>query len=211
MAEISRDCLDIDAELSALIDGELGGQPLARVEAHLARCERCRARLAELRAADVALAALPASAVPGDLAARLARRIEAEAPGRIAAPRDAPRRARRVAAWLALPAAAAAALALYLGLRPAASPEGPQVAREPLPAPAAAPVPVAPAAPEAHLAAAPKAPGPAPARAGDAEGELDALGTEDLAVVLDLDTMQDLPVIANLDALEHLLDEGGAG
>jgi anti-sigma factor RsiW len=175
VAEIARDCLAFDAELSALLDGELGAGPLARVEAHLAGCARCRGRLAELRAVDLALAALPERAAPADLAERLARRLAAwrRAPGVAAS---------RVAAWLAVPAAAAAALVLYLALRPTPAPEGPALAREPL----AAPAPGEPAAP----------------------GDLEALETEELAVVLDLETMQDLPVIANLDLLERLLDEG---
>ena len=37
------------------------------------------------------------------------------------------------------------------------------------------------------------------------DGDLEALDAEDLAVVLDLDTIEDLPVIANLELLERLL------
>ena len=225
MTQIARDCLDFDAELSALIDGELGAESLARVEAHLAGCARCRERLDELRAVDLALAALPARVASTDLAARLARRIAVEPREQgVVAPRGAarrapPRRARRIAAWLAVPAAAAAALVLYLALRPTPAPESPTLAREPQAASAPSePAAPAPSAPEARLAAAaPRAPeaalpAPEPAQpapsAPSAADDLEALETEELAVVLDLETMQDLPVIANLDLLERLLHEG---
>ena len=222
MTQIARDCLGFDAELSALIDGELGAESLARVEAHLAGCARCRERLDELRAVDLALAALPARVASTDLAARLARRIAVEPREQgVVAPRGAarrapPRRARRIAAWLAVPAAA---LALYLALRPTPAPESPTLAREPQAASAPSePAAPAPSAPEARLAAAaPRAPeaalpAPEPAQpapsAPSAADDLEALETEELAVVLDLETMQDLPVIANLDLLERLLHEG---
>jgi anti-sigma factor RsiW len=91
-----------------------------------------------------------------------------------------PRRRRAYAAWTAA-AAAAAALLLYLAL--------------PRPAPVAPPVEVA------HE--------PEPARdAGDPE--FDALPADEIAVGLELDTAQDLEVIANLELLEAFvaLEEG---
>jgi hypothetical protein len=76
-------------------------------------------------------------------------------------------------ALLALPVAAAAALALALLLRPAALPEDASLPPTLADAPAA--------------------------------GELEALDPEVLAVVLELDTIEDLPVIANLEVLERLI------
>jgi anti-sigma factor RsiW len=40
----------LDLELSAYLDGELAGEELACVEAHLASCQECRAKLEDLRA-----------------------------------------------------------------------------------------------------------------------------------------------------------------
>jgi len=176
----SRGCQAFDEDLSAWIDGELAAPRRSAVEAHLASCRACTARVEELRAVDRALRSLPEPAVGAALRARLGDRLSGE--GAAAAPamrmpaarrRLAPARRRLAPALLVLPTAAAAALALALLLRPSATPEG--------------------AAPPATIADAPAA------------GELEALDPEVLAVVLELDTIEDLPVIANLELLERLV------
>jgi hypothetical protein len=211
--EIDERCRPFDADLSALIDGELGAGRRAEIEAHVASCAGCSHRLAALRAVDGALAALPSPAVAPDLRARLAGRLAAEPGPRSARP--PPARSRRMLR-AALPAAAAAALALYLALRapapPGEPPEPAAIAKAP-PAAAVEPGPepqIAETPPEAP--AVEPAPSPAPQIAertpeAAVEGELEALETEELGVVLDLDTIEDLPVIANLEVLERLLRE----
>src|SRR5262245_55151512 len=218
MAEIAERCRAFDEDLSALVDGELGATRRAELEAHLATCPGCSTRLAALRAVDAALAGLPSPAVAPDLQARLARRIADERSARVRARAPSPR-GRRALRYLALPAAAAAALALYLALR-APSPPGAPVERVPIAQAPPSPVeprpePIAKAEPARPAAERAPAAEPAPAaRVAErtpppsAEPELESLGAEDLAVVLDLDTMEDLPVIANLEVLERLLDDG---
>jgi anti-sigma factor RsiW len=51
----------VDTDLSAYIDGELAPIDRARVEAHLDGCDRCRARLGELRATASLISALPSA------------------------------------------------------------------------------------------------------------------------------------------------------
>jgi anti-sigma factor RsiW len=180
VVENARGCPAFDEDLSAWIDGELAAARRAAVEAHLASCHACAARAEELRAVDRALRALAAPAVAADLRERLGQRLSgARAPAAPAA-RSAPARTRRRASLIwALPLSAAAALALYL-----AFPASPPDRAESLPIARARELPVAPA-PD--------------------EGELEALDPEALAVVLELDTIEDLPVIANLDLLERLV------
>jgi anti-sigma factor RsiW len=162
--------MTFDEDLSAWIDGELAGQRRAALEAHLAGCAACSARVAELRAVDRALLALPAPAPGAGLRERLGARLSGHGAPAATAGR------RRFTPVLALPLAAAAALFLFLLLRPATPPEPtaePQLAQRVAPAPG--------------------------------EGGLDALDPEALAVVLELDTIENLPVIANLDLLERLI------
>jgi len=87
------DCLD-DLQVAAVVDGALDPVLRPQVLSHLAGCARCRRIVASVARA----VAVPAVQIP----TRSRRRL----PGRIA--------------WIALPAAAAAALLLYL--RPAAGP-----------------------------------------------------------------------------------------
>jgi anti-sigma factor RsiW len=216
--EIDERCRAFDEELSALIDGELDARRRAEVEVHVAGCAGCARRLAALRSIDAALRSLPSPAVPSALRARLDRRLAAERaePGTRRVPPPSARRWRGLLG-VALPAAAAAAaVALYLALR-APDPSG----QTPEPAPIAKAPLVAPAEPEAEPRIAeaepePPAASPSPAPVpriaerppqSPGVGELEALDTEDLAVVLDLDTIEDLPVIANLEVLERLLHE----
>lgn len=50
--------MHVDSDLSAYLDGELAPADRARVDAHLGGCERCRARLGELRATASLIAGL---------------------------------------------------------------------------------------------------------------------------------------------------------
>ncbi len=209
MPEIAATCLAYEEELSALIDGELSVEREVEVRAHLDACARCRARVEELCNVDLALASAELPVVPAELRQRLAARIARDAAGVRAAPRRAPPRRvfRRLAAPAAgLAAAAALALALYTTLRPALTPEAPVLVAGPEPRPEAVepPVPVVPEPASLEVARE-----PAPDLG---EAELDALPEEELAVVMELDTIQDYDVIANLDLLERFLDLGeGAG
>jgi anti-sigma factor RsiW len=54
----------VRAQMSAYIDGELADRRRGRMEAHLARCERCQHLLAGLRATISAVRALPSPASP---------------------------------------------------------------------------------------------------------------------------------------------------
>ncbi len=169
----SRGCQAFDEDLSAWIDGELAALRRSAVEAHLASCRACTARVEELSAVDRALRSLPEPAVGAALRARLGDRLSGERAAAAPAMRMPPARRRLAPALLVLPTAAAAALALALLLRPAGPPED--------------------VVPPATIADAPAA------------GELEALDPEVLAVVLELDTIEDLPVIANLELLERLV------
>lgn len=225
-----RSCDVFERDLSAWIDGELAPARAAALRAHLDACDACAARVVQLRAVDASLLALPATAPAADLRARLQQRIDAPdgeaaalARGRRTAAGAAPVRHQRRFAWRVAAAAAAAALAVLL-LRP-------EPGRDPQPA-TSPPAPLASAAPErmpevpspdeeparqerlaADRTAPPErgstpralaqAPGNAPARSLPSAG---AVSLEDL----ELETVEDLEVIANLELLEALLalDEG---
>lgn len=207
-----------------------------------ARCRREveALRAVDARLAAVPARPLPAD-LQARLRARIEAEGGAErapaaagAQARLAA-RPAPRRSRR---WLARPAVAlatavAAAVALYLvvGREPPAGPAQPelQVAQQ-QPTPPVAPEPPAPQ--EVHPSPAPQGghhPPPPAAAEGDADIDaivaqvldeapapdspaLDQASDDELAVGLDLDTIEDLDVIANLDVLEALVSaQEGAG
>jgi hypothetical protein len=223
-------CMAYDEDLSALLDGELPAGREAELRAHLDVCARCAKRLEELCSVDLALASLPAPAPAGDLHARLAARIAAGTAGE-ARPRDEalrpPRRARgappaprRRALALGLAAAAAAALllAVWGALRGGGevAPGAPLAHSRPQPPTPLAPTP----APEpeplvAREQAAPPAPAePALAVAEAGLPELADLAESDVAMLVELETVEDLDVIANLDLLERFLaleERGGAG
>jgi nicotinate-nucleotide--dimethylbenzimidazole phosphoribosyltransferase len=200
---LAGDCARYAEDWSALLDGELEPPREAQMRAHAETCASCAAKLASLARVDVLLAGLPVPETRAALFAGLRARIEAQAaddaaPARPSAVRRAPPSARRWRArgWLAAAVAAAAALALYFALpRPAPLTPAtePRVARAPEPPPS--PVP---------------APAPAPVVVPAADPEFDALPAEEIAVGLDLDTAQDLDVIANLELLEAYvaLEEG---
>ncbi len=241
MANVSNDCSGYEADLSALLDGELGPERAAALRAHIAACERCRGQLARLERLDALLAGAPSPAVSASLHARLAARIaeasrvDTRVRGADAARARAPRRSRLSRAAGAV-AAAAAGVALYLAVvgrepaptggesspvqiaRPQAAPApaAPQIAQRSAPAPGAASAPAAPRAPappHREPAAAPPvateviARRPEPAPAAPASVDLDSLPDEDLGIALELDTVEDLDVIANLELLELMLAE----
>jgi hypothetical protein len=61
--------------VTGLVDGELEGEEKARVEAHLATCERCRGQAAEERALRARLRALDAPELPFGLEQRVRARL----------------------------------------------------------------------------------------------------------------------------------------
>jgi anti-sigma factor RsiW len=226
MSEIPAACAGYDWDLSALLDGELCEEREAEVRGHAESCARCAARLEALRRVDGLLTGGPMPAVPPDLRARLEARIAGQASEPLRRPRSLRRLERRPrrARWLAgFAAAAAAALALYLGVLPGGAP--PEVApveiAESTPdspsvevggtAPPMAPVEVAETAPEASPVEVAES-APAPPMQETARFDLDAASDEELALVLEIETIEDLDVIANLDLLERMLSmEGEAG
>jgi anti-sigma factor RsiW len=167
---------EVDARLSALLDGELSSEQESALRAELARSPELATRLAALAAVDDGLRGLPGSPVPPDLRARLARRLREDAPAR-----RAPLRARR--RWLGAAAAAAAVAAAFAWVvLPRLARDDTQLART-----AELPVPEAPA---------PPAPAPAPAL----EEEL----VEEYALAGDLPVIEVLDVLAELDELEEV-------
>ena len=125
MSEIAQNCAPFEADLSALLDGELDAPRAAAVQAHADACHDCARRLTALRAVDGELrrvAAAPVDAARIDaMRSALAARLGAEPrsnPREPIAPRTAPPRRRRWLPPVALTATAAAAAALLLTLRP---------------------------------------------------------------------------------------------
>jgi anti-sigma factor RsiW len=169
---------ELEAKLSALLDGELAPEEAAALREEIVRQPELAARLAELAAVDDALRALPGRRVPGDLRARLEQGIEAETmalPPAASARRAPPRRAPRSGAasgwrrrWLAAVALAAAAAALALLALPRMQREETQIVKvEPAPTP-----------------------------------EEETLAAEELAEAADLPVIEVLDVLAELDELE---------
>jgi anti-sigma factor (TIGR02949 family) len=182
-------CAEYEADLSALLDGELDTPSEAVLRAHLESCAGCSRRARALQGADEALRGLPSREAPADLRARLQARLEAETDAAssvratrrvgVAAlpPRRRPRSRARPAALLAM--AAAAALALYLTL-----------ATGERAIPGAQP-------PASRLAKA---------------ADLEAASPDELELALELETVEDMEVIANLELLELLVAfEEGTG
>jgi anti-sigma factor RsiW len=218
MSELPAACARYDLDLSALLDGELGQEREMELREHAESCARCGARLEALRRVDGLLADGPMPAVPSDLRARLEARIARKASGRARGPRSPWRRLEwrpRRAHWLAgLAAAAAAALALYLGVVPGEAPPGLTRVEVAESTPETVAVEVAETAAEAAAGEVGEAEPPmAPvevAESAPAAPELDGASDEDLALMLEIETIEDLDVIANLDLLERILlvDEG---
>ncbi|HEY8155229.1 MAG TPA: zf-HC2 domain-containing protein [Myxococcota bacterium] len=168
MVDAASDCRDFEADLSALLDGELAPERAAELRAHVAGCDGCRGRLAGLARVDAALAGAPAPAVPASLRARLEARLEGAGQADTRLRRT--RRAWRGRAAGAL-AAAATGAALYLVV----------ATREPA---------LAPAQPPLDRASVPE---------------------EDLGLALEIETVEDLDVIANLELLELVVAAEAGG
>lgn len=167
----------LEAELSALLDGELEPGRAAALRELVARSPEVAERLRALEAVGQALRAIPEPRVSSGVRARMRARIRAEdAAGvpraetepdpRRALPRrpgraSAPRRRRGLWGAVAAATAAAAALALWLAPRPelGGPPRGPSIAElSPEPTPVA---PEEPAAPESTAVAEATPPEPA--------------------------------------------------
>ena len=194
-------CLEFEADLSALLDGELSPERAALVRAHTGSCERCRAQLAQLARLDALLVGVPAPAVPASLRPRLEARLAVANESGPCARASAPRPPRR--AWRGRAAGAAAALAagvtFYLAV---ASREPAPQQGEPSPVQIARPLgEPSPAVPQ--LARRPEPAQPEPAAA---PLDLESVPDEDLDLALELDTVEDFEVIANLELLELMLE-----
>jgi anti-sigma factor RsiW len=209
MSDILETCAPYEADLSALVDGELAPEREAEVRAHLRGCAACSERLEALCDVDLALASIAVPPVPAGLRARLAERIAGDAgvpegrEGARPAPHRpalaAPRRSRR---WLLRPAlgaavAAAAVFALYLAVTTLDS-------SLPLETPT----------PELRIAE--SVPEGAATSEEEVAPEADVLAgasEEDLGVILELEMIENLDLIANLDFLERwvVLEEGASG
>lgn len=102
-----------DELLSAHLDGELTDHERRRVATHLAECERCRTELADLATARAAVRSLPVLELPVDVAEI------------VGLPPDPIPLRRRPATWIG--AAAAAALAVFVGAAAVSAPEPQQI------------------------------------------------------------------------------------
>lgn len=71
-------CVEVRAQLEALIDGEVGGELGARLRAHLADCPGCRAHHAEASSLPTRLAALGSPEPPAALMDGVLRRVRGE-------------------------------------------------------------------------------------------------------------------------------------
>jgi anti-sigma factor RsiW len=176
---------ELEEKLSALLDGELSPAETEALRAELARSPELTARLAALAAVDDGLRVLPSPRVPGDLRARVERRIHEDVAVRRRAPRSGatPGLHRRWLAAAAFAAAAAALLALVVL---------PQLRREETRVARTEPEPTLPP----QLAEQPPAPVP--------ERALEEPAAEDVALADDLPVIEVLDVLAELDELEEV-------
>ena len=198
MPELAAICRGIDEDLSALIDAELAPEREAEMRAHLDDCDRCAQRLQDLCNVDLALTNLAAPMVAADLGQRLAARIASD-PGeefepvpdvaspkrtRTATPRQPQRWLRRRLTSVAV-VAATVLLAIVVVNRQSSEvdPDESRLARTPRST-----------APDVMLT-----------EAATHMADFGSLPDEDLAVLFELDTVEDLDVIANLELLEQLV------
>ena len=68
-------CHDVQTQLQQYVDGTLEPSLSKRVEAHLARCDKCRTTLAHLQAVEEALETWPLITEPADLAPRVMAQV----------------------------------------------------------------------------------------------------------------------------------------
>jgi anti-sigma factor RsiW len=73
---MTMNCLEVQDNLSAWLDGELAPGVGALVDRHLESCNACLRELAKLEALEQALAALPAPALPPGLPEKVAARLK---------------------------------------------------------------------------------------------------------------------------------------
>jgi len=194
---------ELDALLSAHLDGELDAESQRRVVALLERPE-VAARLAALRGVDAALRSVPDSPVPPSLLARVRDAAAAEEAAGSRA-RLAPPRRRRWLRTAALVAAAAALLLWIASLGDRRSPEE----RAPI---ARTPAPVAPgpegtpqvAPPPREYAVRPETPEPTPETAPVEVAGTPELSDEEVALAVGVESLDDLELLENLELLEQL-------
>jgi len=201
---VTTGCSKFEADLSALLDGELSPERAALARAHTDSCERCRAQLAQLARLDALLVGAPAPAIPASLRARLEARILAESASNTSVRGSVRARAPRLA-WRGRAAGAAAAVAagvtFYLAVasrEPApqqGEPSPVQIAR-----PLGAPSPAVPQLAERGTAT------PERTYTPPAPVDLESVPDEDLDLAFELDTVEDFDVIANLELLELMLE-----
>ncbi len=108
------DDVNLDEDLSALLDGELSPQRESELRARMVGEPALAARLAELERVDLALRAMPAEAPSPELRASLRAKLEAAATAPADNPRSVTHPRRLLPSWAGGTLAAAAALALYL-------------------------------------------------------------------------------------------------
>jgi len=172
---------ELDAELSALADGELESERERALRARIEREPELARRLRSFEQLGASLRELPAPALPADLEARLAARIAVDSRDPNAGtPRQRTTRRARWRAPAIAAAAIAAAIALYLVLRPGA---------EPLVSPQR----------DTRIAEAPTDP-----VAPEIGAELAEASDEELAIALELELLSDFEVIERLEVLERL-------
>ena len=192
---------ELDALLSAWIDGELDAGESAAVAERVRRDPELARRVEALRGVDAALRAIPAPEPSRELRRRFEVRLAAEgSPARVVA---LPRRRLR---WAAAAAALAAGLALYWGVRtPAPGPPVPEVVEVPESAPRAEgpgpePAPAETASPQlARVPEASAAESAPVAPSADPDPDL-----AELALALDYELLRDFDVIDQLELLEVL-------
>ncbi|NNL86477.1 MAG: hypothetical protein HKP27_12535, partial [Myxococcales bacterium] len=107
-----------EQDLSAYLDGELDAAAAAELERRLEESPQLRERLAQLRAADAALAGAPASEPSAELFSQIRARIAAEQSPRRRRSAAKPNRIRRPFFGAAAAVAAAAVAALLLWPNP---------------------------------------------------------------------------------------------
>jgi anti-sigma factor (TIGR02949 family) len=95
---MTNNCLEVQDQLSAWLDGELAPEVMTRLERHLEACADCRRELTRLKALEQALGGMTAP-VPQDLPEKVRARLK--------------RPARRW--WQSLALAASLVLGIYLG------------------------------------------------------------------------------------------------
>ncbi len=110
------DDVNLDEDLSALLDGELSPQRESELRARMVGEPALAARLAELERVDLALRAMPAEAPSPELRGSLREKLEAAATAPADNPRSVTDRSRLLPSWAGGTLAAAAALALYLAV-----------------------------------------------------------------------------------------------